>query len=217
MGALSLTKAIDPSSSLAPTGHCTVHDHTQPSMQEMISRGKNTSKEMKMSGEDKMGFGSPSTSAIDADETIRGGKLTPAAPDSEPDPSVASAPASGVQSCANALNDSNFKFLYDKSAPDGTAAFATCIAPTLPAYTPSPAVVPGEPAPTKTVAAALAPPLEVAPAHPLDDGNFLLLAEFAHVVQDILALRGTQVPSIQSIFFQSQHLKGRMDCLSLNK
>ena len=35
--------------------------------------------------------------------------------------------------------------------------------------------------------------LEVAPVLPLDDGNFLLLAEFAHVVRDTLALRGIQV------------------------
>ena len=96
--------------------------------------------------------------------------------------------------------------LYDKSAPPVTAAFA----PTLTVYTPTPAVVVA-PAPSRTVAAA--------PAHPLDNTNFLLLAEFAHVVRDTLALRGIQVdiyiqvPSIKSINFQSQHLKGRMPYL----
>ena len=78
--------------------------------------------------------------------------------------------------------------LYDKSAPPVTAAFA----PALTVYTPTPAVVVA-PAPPRTVAAALAPPLVLAPAHPLDNTNFLLLAEFAHVVRDTLALRGIQV------------------------
>ena len=74
--------------------------------------------------------------------------------------------------------------LYDKSAPPVTAAFAPVIAPTLTVYTPTPAVVVA-PAPSRTVAAA--------PALPLDNTNFLLLAEFAHVVRDTLALRGIQV------------------------
>ena len=88
---------------------------------------------------------------------------------------------------------------YKKSAPVVKAAFAPVIAPTLTAYAPTPAVVPAKPAPARTVVAALAPP-----AHPLDgNSNFLLLAEFANVVRDTLALRGIQVPSIQSINFQS--------------
>ena len=62
--------------------------------------------------------------------------------------------------------------LYDKSAPPVTAAFA----PALTVYTPTPAVV-----------------VAAAPALPLDNTNFLLLAEFAHVVRDTLALRGIQV------------------------
>ena len=76
--------------------------------------------------------------------------------------------------------------LYDKSAPPVTAAFA----PALTVYTPTPAVVVA-PAPSRTVAASLA--VAVSPAHPLDNTNFLLLAEFAHVVRDTLALRGIQV------------------------
>ena len=104
---------------------------------------------------------------------------SPAAPDAEPAPSVASATAPSP-SCTTALNDGNFMLLYDKSAPPVTAAFA----PALTVYTPTPAVVVA-PAPSRTVAAA--------PAHPLDNTNFLLLAEFAHVVRDTLALRGIQV------------------------
>ena len=107
--------------------------------------------------------------------------------------------------------------LYDKSAPAVTAALAPVIAPTLAAYTP--AVAPAAPAPTRTVAAAQPLPLAaaVAPANPLDGGKILLLAEFAHVVKDIQALRGIQVPSIPSTIFQSKHHKGRMGCLSVNK
>ena len=36
----------------------------------------------------------------------------------------------------------------------------------------------------------------LAPAPALGDTNFLLLAEFAHVVRDTLALRGLQVPEL---------------------
>ena len=58
----------------------------------------------------------------------------------------------------------------------------------------APVLTPVVPAPSsaRAVAAALAPPLAGA-APVLGDSNFLLLAEFAHVVQDTLALRGIQV------------------------
>ena len=176
-----------------------------------------------MSEDDKMVLGSPTTRVIAADETIQGGKLlragetvgervdhsdklvghsvgiavtppapghddnllfpnvdppssqepvtTPVAPDSEPVPSVASDPAP-IPSCETALNDGNFMLISDKSAPPVTAAFA----PALTVYTSTPAVV-----------------VAAAPALPLDNTNFLLLAEFAHVVRDTLALRGIQV------------------------
>ena len=53
-------------------------------------------------------------------------------------------------------------------------------------------VVQSAPASARAIAAALGPPPAGAPPA-LGDSNFLLLAEFAHVVRDTLALRGIQV------------------------
>ena len=55
-------------------------------------------------------------------------------------------------------------------------------------------VAPAAPAPSA------AAPAGVPPA--LDDSNFLLLAEFAHVVRDTLALRGIQVQDFRSTLLQ---------------
>ena len=72
--------------------------------------------------------------------------------------------------------------------PALTAAFAPLLSPT---HSPAPAS-------TRTIAAALTPS-PASPANPLGDSNFLLLAEFAHVVRDTLALRGIQVSRYPSL------------------
>ena len=120
--------------------------------------------------------------------------VTPTAPYSEPVP---------VPSCTNALNDSNFLLLVQLDRPGraseesepgrvGTKRMEAKVAPEpAPAAFAAAPVVPA-PSSARAVAAALAPPLAGA-APVLGDNNFLLLAEFAHVVQDTLALRGIQV------------------------
>ena len=120
--------------------------------------------------------------------------VTPKAPYSEPVP---------VPSCTSALKDSNFLLLVQLDRPGrsseanepGKVATKRMEAKVAPEPAPAAfAAAPVVPAPSsaRAVAAALAPPLAGA-APVLGDSNFLLLAEFAHVVQDTLALRGIQV------------------------
>ena len=78
--------------------------------------------------------------------------------------------------------------LLTPAQPALTAAFAPLLSPT---HSPAPAS-------TRTIAAALTPS-PASPADPLGDSNFLLLAEFAHVVRDTLALRGIQVSRYPSL------------------
>ena len=112
--------------------------------------------------------------------------VTPSVPYSEPVP---------VPSCTTDLNDSNLLLLVQLDRP-GRAAEAKC----------APAVL--EPAPAAFAAApVLAPvvhsaPASAGPALALGDSNFLLLAEFAHVVRDTLALRGIQVQDFRSTLLQ---------------
>ena len=105
------------------------------------------------------------------------------------------------------LNDNNFLLLVQLDRPGraaeenetGKVAKKRMEAKRAPAVPePAPAafaaapVVQSAPASASAIAAALSPPLaDSAPA--LGDSNFLLLAEFAHVVRDTLALRGIQV------------------------
>ena len=124
--------------------------------------------------------------------------VTPTAPYSEPVP---------VSSCTSALNDSKFLLLVQLDRPGraseesepgkvGTKRMEAKVTPEpAPAtFAAAPVLTPVVPAPSsaRAVAAALAPPLAGA-APVLGDNNFLLLAEFAHVVRDTLALRGIQV------------------------
>ena len=120
--------------------------------------------------------------------------VTPTAPYSEPVP---------VSSCTSALNDSKFLLLVQLDRPGraseesepgkvGTKRMEDKVVPEpAPAAFAAAPVVPA-PSSARAVAAALSPPLAGA-APVLGDNNFLLLAEFAHVVRDTLALRGIQV------------------------